>query len=55
MGDMPAPVEGDEVERIVTAAWKVLQGSGWENVKIQAVIRRSGVSVIADPPSIALD
>jgi AcrR family transcriptional regulator len=35
----------DEVERILDAAWAVLRRSGYDNLKVLAVIRISGVSV----------
>lgn len=37
--------EQEEVQRVVDAAWDVLRRTSYENLKIQAVIRTSGISV----------
>lgn len=36
--------DADDLDRIVEAAWQVLEANGYENLKIQAVIRLAGVS-----------
>jgi AcrR family transcriptional regulator len=36
--------ESDDVRRILAAAWAALGTAGYENLKIQSVIRRAGVS-----------
>jgi AcrR family transcriptional regulator len=42
--DEPGRGEPD-VERILTAAWEALRRAGYENMKVQSVIRSAGVSV----------